>query len=103
MLPYNEALGLWGAFKLNEQSKEWGEEKDHDPANVHVDFEFSAGYACCGGKDPGCYCSFAESPSSDVVIRDYSTNDSLRIDVSDFDFAKVLYEIVMCGGGQIEA
>lgn len=47
-----------------------------DPdAEVHITESFSEGYACCGGRDPDCYCSFVEPASHEVIVAagQYST------------------------------
>lgn len=60
-MEYNEALGRWGAAKAGEDPNLWEQ--------FSVDLEVNPGYACCGGRDEGCYCSYAESPSVELVIR----------------------------------
>lgn len=89
---YEDALNKWGASKLGTDAK---------PEAVIVQFEFSEGYACCGGTDPSCYCSFYESPSAGVRITDASTGRWTSIDASDFDFVTVLAEIVAAGDGTL--
>lgn len=44
--------------------------------------------------------SFAESPSADVRITD-ANGLSVSIDHDDFDFAKILAEIIEAGGGTV--
>lgn len=99
---YEDALREWGARKLQEVY--YGEKISIVRKSVKVDLEFKEGYACCGGRDPDCYCSFAESPSADIEIngvdvrgRRYRT----EIDHWSFDFASVLQQIVEAGGGTI--
>lgn len=65
MIPYDRALQLWGLLQLRRLYPE----VEFVPATVTVEMDFNEGYACCGGTDPDCYCSFAESPKSDVVVR----------------------------------
>ncbi|MFC4089324.1 hypothetical protein [Micromonospora sp. GCM10011541] len=102
---YDEALRLWGKGKIEDDEGRYGKRPDIDPASVVVSMDFNAGYACCGGSDPDCYCSYAESPSATVKIsgesrdlRHYST----EIDADSFDFASVLGEILDVGGGVID-
>lgn len=92
---YEKALKLWGRKKLAER---FPSEKIHLD-DVQVEMEFYQGYACCGGTDPLCYCSFAESPSALVVIRAGFLR--YEINANDFDFAKVLSEIVQAADGAI--
>jgi uncharacterized protein (DUF779 family) len=65
--------------------------------------EFNKGFACCGGSDPNCYCSLAESPSAEVRIHGirggYPVTASISAD--DFDFAKVLGEIIDAADGSL--
>ena len=67
---------------------------------ITVRMNFDEGYACCGGTNDGCYCSFAESPSADVRISDVN-GLYVTIDHDDFDFAKILGEIIEAGGGTV--
>ena len=55
---YEEALKRWGAGKAG--TEEW--------EDIDVEFDMDPGYACCGGSDPDCYCSFAESPRMNVNV-----------------------------------
>jgi hypothetical protein len=102
---YDEALKLWGKAKIEEQNGQWvtPREVDIDPASVSVSMDFNAGFACCGGSDPDCYCSFAESPSAQVKIwgEDRNTMQGFyaTIDADCFDFATVLGEIVEAADG----
>jgi hypothetical protein len=57
-MKYEEALKRWGAAKL--EIDDW--------QNVNVDFDIDEGFSCCGGNDPDCYCSYATSPSFEVVV-----------------------------------
>jgi len=97
-MQYEEALREWGARKLEAYSRK-GVEVTR--SSVDVAMNFNEGYACCGGSDPDCYCSFAESPSADVIITGYSskgTRLTYSICASDFDFASILGEIVEAAG-----
>lgn len=83
-MKYEEALKKWGAEKA----------KIEDWESVSVDFEMDQGYACCGGRDPDCYCSFAESPSFYVEVkvgRKTVYQDSIHYDMA--DFLKQLFEV----------
>lgn len=98
-MKYDEALREWGARKL--EAAGYG---DVNRQSVIVEMEFNEGYACCGGRDPDCYCSFAESPSASVMIRGSSynmRNARVEIDHWSFDFATILKEIVEAGGGTV--
>lgn len=49
--------------------KKLGSYASVDSADVVTIVEnFNEGYACCGGRDPDCYCSFAESASHELRI-----------------------------------
>jgi hypothetical protein len=87
-------LQLWGAKKL---LNVYGmKNKIISPASVKVEMEFNEGYACCGGSDPDCYCSYAESPSANVAISGL-TKDGVQVqftmNAQDFDFVTVLNEM----------
>lgn len=90
---YEQAIKVWGANRLSD--------KRHtvNPDTVTVTTKFNEGYACCGGKVEGCYCSYAESPSAYVIVQ--SGKRSFEINIEDFDFAEILGEIVEAAGGQI--
>ena len=99
---YEDALKKWGALRLEASGSDLSVQLE----SVTVGFDFNAGYSCCGGRDPDCYCSFAESPSANVVISGESTKGNMLqvfISLEDFDFATVLMEIVRAGGGEISA
>lgn len=99
-MQYNDALREWGALKLEEYEKDVKIER----SSVHVELDFKQGYACCGGRDPDCYCSFAESPSANVTIKGVDAKGhryNREIDHYSFDFATVLKEIVAAGGGTL--
>lgn len=103
-MKYQEAIKVWGAQKLESAGYE-----NVDTESVQVRFDVSEGYACCGGRDPDCYCSYAESPRFDVVIEgvtDYlyigttvrATAD-YRLDLKDLDFGDLIREVVEAGNG----
>lgn len=102
-MQYETALALWGARKIEQDS--WRPRPiSVDPATVVVQMDFSDGYACCGGSDPSCYCSQAESPVAQVTItgdtfdgpREYTT-----IEVRDLDLHTILRELLDVSGGAI--
>lgn len=95
---YEDALKVWGEQKLNEYYK------NGPYTSVTVTMEFDEGYACCGGSDPHCYCSFAESPKAYVEIAgtdNKGRRQRREIDSWSFDFASILREIVVAGGGTV--
>lgn len=95
-MKYEDALKVWGASKLRESYRSVSDLRVED---VTVEMDFNQGYACCGGSDPDCYCSFAESPSANVAIR--SGKYVTTISADEFDFASILGEIVAAGDGMI--
>ena len=101
-MKYEDALKVWGYEKLKPQLSppETIAMKD-----IEVRMVFVKGYNCCGGRDPDCYCSMAESPRADVEI--YGTTTTGRyiykdIDLGDFDFISTLKEILEAANGSIE-
>lgn len=92
-MQYEKALKVWGAQRLSNSRK------TVSPDDVRVEMEFDEGYACCGGTNEGCYCSYAYPPSANVVIT--AGNLKSTIDVDDFDFAEILGEIVKAADGMI--
>lgn len=125
MMQYSEALRRWGAARLEahlEQDLPSTGPTDGliDVESVTVRLDFNEGFACCGGRDEACACSYAESPRAAVAIegrtsepfrvRSFGGSErvvaagwlvSLDIEPDDFDFATVLGEIVTAGGGAI--
>lgn len=105
-MKYEDALKVWGAKKLVEQNRGVKVEKI-DVESVKVEFEFDEGYACCGGSDPNCYCSFAEPPTANVKIIGRKADVkrggylSAEIGIHEFDFATVLREICEAGEGNV--
>jgi hypothetical protein len=84
---YEAALKAWGAKRLERTIA-----GQIDPATVEVRMKFDAGFACCGGRDPECYCSFATSPTADILITGVGPDGmacSTTIGHSEFDFASV--------------
>lgn len=98
---YEMALKFWAHSKLQPSLKK---NETIVLNKIDVGMNFSQGYACCGGRDPDCYCSFAESPSAEVSITAY-TNKGRRvehtIDLDSFDFATVLKEIIEAANGNV--
>ena len=104
-MQYEVALREWGALRLEGLHSRTGVVVDR--STVSVRFDFDEGYACCGGSDPNCYCSFAESPRAEVVVTGRTVGDERSLHwslpASDFDFASVLSEIVAAGDGLLES
>lgn len=107
-LQYEKALQAWGAKRLASKYQIPG--LMVAKGSVKVEMDFDEGYACgCGGNDPQCYCSLAESPTARVKITGIGSiyNDdklhelSASIDHYEFDFVQVLSEIVDAGDGII--
>lgn len=99
-MKYDKALREWGARKIEEFHR--GVSVDRD--SVAVELEFDEGYACCGGADPECYCSFAESPSVHILVTGKSTAAKSRktysreIDSYAFGFESFLQELLSVAG-----
>jgi hypothetical protein len=88
---YETALRAWGAQKLKSYYRE-----AFDPETVDVKLDFDPGYACCGGRDPDCYCSYAESASVNIVISGMTvvgTGLDLRYNAEDFNFFTLMREL----------
>ena len=111
-MQYEDALKLWGLKRLADKFATWNPEAVIDPESVKVSMYFNEGYPCCGGRDPNCYCSMAESPKAEVHItgweagkprrgRDAGLCYTVRIDYDDFDFVKVLGEILEVADGEV--
>jgi hypothetical protein len=90
---YEQALKVWGAKRLSTSNR------TVNPDAVSVFMDFDEGYACCGGTQEGCYCSYAYGPSANVVIS--AGNLRQTIDVEDFNFIEILGEIVKAADGMI--
>lgn len=100
-MKYDQALKHWGRNRLKYllRGKEYINVDD-----VSVNMMFNEGYVCCNGRDPDCYCSFAESPSAEVVITSWNNKGRslcTRISYDEFDFAEILKEIVESADGVI--
>ncbi len=105
-MKYEDALKAWGYAILVEKRKDELRLYGHDGTpvdmdRVRVEMDFDEGFSCCGGTDPNCYCSYAQSPSANVAITDGRYRKEIPAD--EFDFAKVLGEIVAAGGGAVTA
>lgn len=101
-MKYEDALKCWGYNKLKHRVYK-SEAILMD--NIEVTMYFTKGYNCCGGSDPYCYCSLAESPRAEVLISARTTKNRYieeSIDFGDFDFVGVLKEILEAANGSIE-
>jgi hypothetical protein len=98
MISYEEAARRWGIEKLNAYP---AVRKNLDEDSVSVDFVMDEGYACCGGSDPDCYCSFAESPKLTAVVSyrvlGKSRGPKPSITLTYIDFAETLKEMFEVG------
>lgn len=107
-MKYDEAVKVWGLKKLMEQYSSIDIE-NFVKESVTVEMEMNEGYSCCGGSDPDCYCSLAESPSMEVKITAEVVGwpkyrkAQRTIPSYAFDFVTVLKEIVEAGDGEISA
>lgn len=118
-MQYQDALREWGARRLEDADQDHnarlvligcaGERQPGlvvDRATVTVTFEFDAGYPCCAGTDEDCYCSMAQSPRADVLIKGEQAGVGgpvrmTTIPMDDFDFARVLGELVAAADGVV--
>lgn len=91
-MKYEEAVKLWAAKRLPDM-------KPDDIASV--EFEYDEGYACCGGSDPLCYCSYAESPSFNAVAYLKSGGrQKIYVDSSPWDLDVILRELFAISEGE---
>lgn len=97
---YEDALRAWGLQKIRANSHRGP--RDNDPSRVTVEMVANPGFACCTEKTSACYCTYEESPSFNVEIK-YNGITEHTIPSEDFDFAEVLGQIVVAGGGTISA
>ena len=88
-MDYSEALGRWGA-KIAGLDPEIHEQ-------ITVDLVMNQGYACCGGRDPDCYCSFAESASMELTV---SRGRKIVYTNTYFDFSTAVREILEVADGK---
>lgn len=73
-MTYDEVVKVWA-----------GETLSVDPASItSVQFDMTEGYACCGGRDPDCYCSYAESPRLEANVFFAGKKRPQTIDYIDF-------------------
>lgn len=105
-MQYEEALREWGARTI---------EKMHPRMkqivlrpSVKVTFVFNEGNPCCGGTDPHCYCTQAESPSANIKISAYTDKGNQffeSIEMSNYYgsllFTEILEQILEAGEGSI--
>lgn len=98
---YELALKFWGHSKLEPLLKK---NETIVLNQIDIGMDFSEGYGCCGGTDPDCYCSLAESPAADVSISAYTSKGRRvehTISADCFDFVTVLKEIVEVADGHV--
>lgn len=106
-MKYDDALKAWGKVRLDQMHEHsyYGKQMSAIAKSVNVEFEFNEGNNCCGGSDPECYCSLAESPSANVRISGLDEHSGMvmytQISHWDFDFARILAEIVDAADGVI--
>jgi len=96
----------------DEALQEWGRRKllvvypGTEYSEVEVDVDIDPGYNCCGGSDPDCYCSYAESPSMQIEIVGFYGPETVRhrmqshrIETGEYnyDFHRLIREIVAVG------
>jgi hypothetical protein len=93
MTTYDEAVRKWGVTRLSGYRNIKGK---FDETSVTVDFELDSGFNCCGGSDPDCYCSMAESPSMKAYIsyKGIGKFKPGKIEISYIDFAETLREML---------
>lgn len=99
-MKYNDALKFWGKSRIEAVYPK----SVIGVYTVDVQMNFDEGWPCCGGRDPECYCSMAESPTANVTIKGqdaYGTIKVVTIDQDSFDFADILSEIVDAAGGTL--
>lgn len=90
--PYDEQVKVWAAQRFNVPLDEID--------SVAMESVFNEGYACCGGADPNCYCSFAESASMhlSVVVTKVNGRGSVhKIDMMYGDMNELIQEIYEAG------
>lgn len=106
-MPFEDALKVWGAGKLEASHGEI-----IDPDSVNVITVADPGYNCCGGSDPSCYCSYATGATYGVSIQgslmgaleDYwPENREVFVSLAGLDFLTLLREVVAAGGGAVSA
>lgn len=103
-MQYQTALAIWGLKTL----KALGIVTSNATLSTHVikvSTEINQGYSCCGGSDPDCYCSLAESPSLVALISctpmgsaKATTTQEVAIDS---DFTSFLGEVLKATEGTI--
>lgn len=110
-MKYEEALKRWGQAQLTRAYDHSAYDKrykapDFDLNSITVDMVFNEGYACCGNNpEPDCYCSRAESPSANMVIEGIDKVSghvrSYKISADEFDFTRVLGELIDVADGKL--
>lgn len=89
MATYEEQLIKWATERF--------ERLPGDIQRVTLENQYYEGYDCCGGSDPNCYCSFAESATLNLVVTAYGKRNKLHeeyIDMMYGDMGKLLKEII---------
>lgn len=88
-MKYEDAVKKWGEKQLGYAHVEYDEVLD-------VSFDMDPGYQCCGGRDPDCYCSFAESASlqADIRFRRKGEVVSRTYTVRHIDMGETIKEVV---------
>lgn len=94
-MQYEDALKKWAADRYRDMYQ-----KEVDASTITVTMEFDAGWNCCGGLDPNCYCSMAEPPRAYIEVK---SNGKHLFEISqyEFDFVEILQEILIAGGNEI--
>lgn len=93
-MTYEEAVIIWAEQQL-EARRAWGTNDRYSSLDTvsRVDFELDEGYRCCGGRDPDCYCSLAESPSFQAHLHGEYKGKKNSITLNYIDFSDVLREL----------
>lgn len=81
-LPFDEQLKVWAAIKYQIILQEI--------ESVTLEQSYDEGYTCCGGTDPGCYCSMATGASLNLVVTITKKGRKPRHAHAHGDFAEVL-------------
>lgn len=86
---YEDQIRVWAAKKY--------ELNINEIAKVDLENNYDEGYSCCGGRDPGCYCSLATSATVDMNVTVWGTGgQKLYVDSIDLmfgDIGKMIQEI----------
>lgn len=94
MLAYEEAVRIWALKNMSRYKIR----KEIVEDSVSVNFVLDEGFGCCGGTDPDCYCSFAESPSCKAEISFLTVKGKKeKLELGYLDFADTVREIYDIG------